>query len=279
VKTKRNIADQLSRRFLLIVREEDTFAEKFTVPFTSARFIVLVFAFLLFSFGISLIVVNTFFVYGGKNIERDQYLALLTQVDELQQELNNQEKYLANFKKSMAGEIIVDSADLKKPTHKIEPDEKKLLYRHPTETQLRQEFEGGESDLTSLNETEDIQSLLLFQPLDGVVSRGFKAKEKHYGVDIVAKKNEPIKSIADGTVIFASWTQDSGYVIGIQHKNQLVSYYKHNAILHKEVGDIVKAGDIIAVIGNSGEYTDGPHLHFELWYNGTPIDPANFISF
>ncbi len=279
MRAKKNIIELLSRRFLVIVREEDTFAEKLTMPFTSARLIVGVFIVFLISFVISLVLVNSFFVYGGKNVEREQYIELLTQVDELQTELKKREHYLTTFKHSMVGEIVMDSTDFKKPTQQIEPDEKKLLYRHPTEMQLRQEFEGEDSELTSLNETEDIQSVLLFQPLDGVVSRGFKAKEKHYGVDLVAKKNEPIKSIADGTVIFASWTQDSGYVIGIQHKNQLVSYYKHNAILHKEVGDVVKAGDIIAIIGNSGEYTDGPHLHFELWYNGTPIDPANFISF
>lgn len=279
MKSKKNLIDFLSRRLLIIVREEDTFAERLIIPFTSARLIVSVFAFLLLVFGISFFVIRTFFTQTAINVDQQQYIDFLTQLDQFQTQIDKQNKYLVSFKKSMAGEVQIDSADFKKPTSKIEPDQKKLLYRHPIEAQLRREFEGKDTELSSLDKTEDIQSVLLFQPLDGVVSRGFKAKEQHYGVDIVAKKNEPIKAVADGTVIFASWTQDSGYVLGIQHKSQLVSYYKHNAVLHKEVGDVVKAGDIIAVIGNSGEYTDSPHLHFELWYNGTPIDPANFISF
>ena len=95
----------------------------------------------------------------------------------------------------------------------------------------------------------------------------------------VAKTNEPVKCIADGTVMIASWTQDSGYVIAVQHRGNLISVYKHNAELLKKVGNFVNAGDILSIVGNSGEMTDGPHLHFELWYNGNSLNPEEFVTF
>ncbi|MDZ7605241.1 MAG: M23 family metallopeptidase [Cyclobacteriaceae bacterium] len=95
----------------------------------------------------------------------------------------------------------------------------------------------------------------------------------------MSKQNEPVKAVADGTVIFADWTSDSGNVIAIQHRSNLISVYKHNSALMKKVGNIVSSGQVIAIIGNTGEFTTGPHLHFEMWYNGHPINPKEFVSF
>ena len=95
----------------------------------------------------------------------------------------------------------------------------------------------------------------------------------------MSNPNEAIKSTLDGTVVFANFTSETGYVIGIQHPNNLFSLYKHNSALLKKAGDFVKAGDVVAIIGNSGELSQGPHLHFELWFNGTPIDPMQFVAF
>jgi murein DD-endopeptidase MepM/ murein hydrolase activator NlpD len=111
------------------------------------------------------------------------------------------------------------------------------------------------------------------------VSDGYNARKNHLGVDIVAKANEPVKCIADGMVIFSSWTQDSGYVIMVQHRGNLISAYKHNAQLLKKVGTFVNGGEIISIVGNSGELTNGPHLHFELWHNGNSLNPEEFIKF
>ena len=101
-------------------------------------------------------------------------------------------------------------------------------------------------------------------------------RQKYSQINII---NTPVKCIADGTVIIASWTQDSGYVIGVQHRGNIISLYKHNAELLKKVGSFVNAGEIISIVGNSGEMTDGPHLHFELWYNGNPLNPEEFVTF
>ena len=102
---------------------------------------------------------------------------------------------------------------------------------------------------------------------------------QHFGVDIVAPKDETIKFTLSGTVILATSTSETGHVIGVQHKNNLISLYKHNSILLKKVGNYVKAGDPIAIIGNTGNLTTGPHLHFELWLNGNALDPAAYIAF
>ena len=111
------------------------------------------------------------------------------------------------------------------------------------------------------------------------MSDQFKSKERHYGVDIVGPENEPIKATLDGTVILATWSSETGYTITVQHTNNLISVYKHNSVLLKKVGDYVKAGEAIAIIGNSGEQTTGPHLHFELWYNGSPVNPIDYMTF
>src|SRR5204863_7330192 len=117
-----------------------------------------------------------------------------------------------------------------------------------------------------------------FTPLNGAITEEFNAKQKHYGVDIVGRPNEAIKSTLDGTVVYAGFTAETGYVIAVQHSNNIFSIYKHNSALLKSIGDYVKAGEVIAIIGNSGELSTGPHLHFELWYNGNPVNPKDYMS-
>jgi murein DD-endopeptidase MepM/ murein hydrolase activator NlpD len=135
--------------------------------------------------------------------------------------------------------------------------------------------------VVSLNDRKyrELQGFFFFTPISGFVSDKYDAKKLHFGVDIVAKTNEPVKCVAEGTVVLASWTQDSGYVIAVQHRGNLVSVYKHNAGLLKKVGSFVNAGEIISIVGNSGEMTDGSHLHFELWHNGNSLDPQEFVTF
>jgi len=122
-------------------------------------------------------------------------------------------------------------------------------------------------------------NFVLFPPASGAISEGYNIDEKHFAVDIVLTKDTPIKATADGTVILAEWTTQTGYVVIIDHGNGLISAYKHNASLTKSQGDLVKSGEVIAISGNTGELTTGPHLHFELWNDGYPIDPTTFIDF
>jgi murein DD-endopeptidase MepM/ murein hydrolase activator NlpD len=122
-------------------------------------------------------------------------------------------------------------------------------------------------------------NVLFFPPVKGMVSNSFNSEFDHYGTDIVAATNEAVKATLPGTVTMAGWTLETGYVIQLMHADNIISVYKHNAELLKHIGDRVKAGEPIAIIGNSGELTTGPHLHFELWYNGAPVNPEDYISF
>ena len=139
------------------------------------------------------------------------------------------------------------------------------------------EFEEKGVIRRSLNRKSDL--LVFFPPIKGILTDGFNPKTKHFGVDLVAKEKTRISAVLDGTVIISHWTSETGYVIGVQHKNDYVSLYKHNSVLLHSVGDFVTIGQPIAIIGNSGELSSGPHLHFELWHDGVPVNPENYILF
>ncbi|GAO27989.1 M23 family metallopeptidase [Geofilum rubicundum] len=124
-----------------------------------------------------------------------------------------------------------------------------------------------------------LESAFFVSPIKGLVINGFGETTGHFGVDIVAAPSSRVSAVMDGMVVFSGWTVETGYVIQIQHPNNLISIYKHNEILLKEIGQVVKAGEAIARIGNSGELTSGPHLHFELWYNGSPLNPVDYMTF
>jgi murein DD-endopeptidase MepM/ murein hydrolase activator NlpD len=128
------------------------------------------------------------------------------------------------------------------------------------------------------NAKKTSNGLLLYRPVNGTISNGFNPKGGHYGIDIIAPKEDPVKAVLDGTIVFAGFTSNGGNVIHIQHNNNMISVYTHNSALLKKSGDRVKAGESIAFIGDSGEYSEGPHLHFELWENGAPVNPEDYIQ-
>jgi murein DD-endopeptidase MepM/ murein hydrolase activator NlpD len=150
------------------------------------------------------------------------------------------------------------------------------LLRHQIEVEEQYNLSVEEED----NISDEISDIHFFTPMKGIVTASFDAFDNHFGTDVVGSPNSVVSATLDGTVIMASWTIKTGYVIQIQHKNNLISVYKHNSELLKETGAFVKAGESIAIIGNSGElFTSGPHLHFELWYNGKALDPEKYIVF
>ena len=124
-----------------------------------------------------------------------------------------------------------------------------------------------------------LEQMYFTAPVAGSISAGFDSESGHIGVDIIAPKNTPIKSAMDGWVIASDWTLDTGNTIAVQHTNNIVTFFKHNSVLLKKTGEFVKAGEAIAIIGNTGELTDGPHLHFELWHRGAPVNPVDYVSF
>lgn len=151
----------------------------------------------------------------------------------------------------------------------------------PGESGFREMIEERERFNLSLGKVSSSENdfYQFFPPLDGIVLRRFDEIKRHYGVDIVTKQNSNVLSVLEGVVIFTDWTVNTGYVVAVQHTGNIVSIYKHNSVLMKKQGDFVRAGEVIAVVGNTGEETTGPHLHFELWQDGKPIDPEEYIKF
>ncbi len=213
----------------------------------------------------------------------DNYLI----ADSLQKKVAQYERFYSSIHAIMSGDIPddwtmdIDSMDSSKENRlyldqvDLDPSYADSMFR----LQIEEEERYTLSLLDQINNTEEEDELLLVVPVKGVITSSFEPGTGHYGIDIVAAENEKIMSIAEGTIVFAEWTINSGYVIQVQHAKNLVSVYKHNSELLKGVGDKVKAGEAIAIMGNTGELSHGAHLHLELWDNGSPVDPRKHIVF
>lgn len=272
----------------MIIRNEEDFAEKKSISFTYAKVIVLGFssflAILILSFFLVETLLAQWFDPRHAQMEANRKLVQLTlDLDSLEAEVKKKDLFIKNFQNIVTGHV--DEENQAKEPSVEDPDELKasldLANYQAVDSQFRKQFETSEVSLLTFNREDPggLQELFLFSPIDGIISQKYDAKNGHYGVDVVSKKNEPVKCVADGTVILASWTQDSGYVIAVQHRGNLISVYKHNDELLEKVGNFVSAGEIISISGNTGELTDGTHLHFELWYNGNPVNPEEFVTF
>ena len=290
MKSRKTFSSRLTNRYLLIVRNEEDFAEKTTYTFTYAKLILFIVLTGVILFIGSLFLVSTLLEqwfdprYAQAEANR-QLVELSLTVDSLEVEVSRKGQFIETFQHIVRGDSVMgtESAYLAgADDRQVEAVSAAQTEVSDIDAQFRQEFEESELEMLTVSSgssASQLDELFFFSPLSGIISAPYSTKGAHYGVDIVSKKNEPIKSVADGTVLLSSWTQDAGYVIAIQHRSNVISVYKHNSSLLKKMGDFVSAGDVIAIIGNTGELTTGPHLHFELWYNGNPMNPEEFVSF
>jgi murein DD-endopeptidase MepM/ murein hydrolase activator NlpD len=284
LKPKRTLSDWLNNRYQLVVRNEENLAEKHSFNFTYAKVIVVsVTLFVLIMTGslfLSKTLLAKWFDPRHAQLEANRELAKLAMnYDSIVNISEQRELFIQNFQRILRGDTSEGFQDPSEIMQQAAPNVD--LDPGMADSAFRKEYEQSDLGFIAVSNRKynELQETFFFSPTTGFVSDKFDAKKAHYGIDIVTKTNEPVKCIADGTVIFASWTQDSGYVIGIQHQGNLISIYKHNAELYKKVGTFVNAGEILSIVGNSGEMTNGPHLHFELWYNGNSINPEEFVTF
>jgi murein DD-endopeptidase MepM/ murein hydrolase activator NlpD len=286
MRPKKTLSSWLTTRYQLIIRNEENFAEKTSVAFTYSK--IILFSVILFSvvFLISLFLVNTvlekwFDPKYEQTVLNQQLYGLKLKVDSLALEVERKDMFIANIQRVLSG----DTSDFNDPAEVMKGSQQTLtrpsnLKLNRSDSAFRKEFEQSDLSMITLTSSRGRElKETFFSPISGFISDRYDVKKGHFGVDVVAKKNEPVKCIAEGTVLFSSWTQDAGYVLVIQHSGNLISVYKHNADLYKKVGTFVNAGDIVSIVGNSGELTNGPHLHFELWYNGNSINPEEFVTF
>lgn len=207
-------------------------------------------------------------------------------IDSLKEHLSRHKSYVAQLKNIMQGKIPTDT--VKRETTAKRDNEKNEDAIEFSNTYLdsiiRKQIESTEMEALTQTEpgitkSEKIENLHFIVPLRGTISRKFDSSQGHFAVDIVPGTDNAVLATLSGTIILNEWSLETGHVIGIQHDNNLISFYKHNASLLKETGDRVTAGESIAISGNSGENTTGPHLHFELWKNGVPVNPEDYIAF
>lgn len=286
--TKEKLRNRLRVKYRLVIMNEETFKERLSLLLTPLN--VIVFGGSLAIFLIILVIYIIAFTplreyipgYADTNLRLQVYENTL-RTDSLERELALKDLYLKNINMIIAGETPAQETqepDTTKDYATIEfkQSQQDSLLRAMVEEEERfniQNIQFGAKQSIEMN----IKDVFFFAPLKGDITAGFDTKTKHFAVDIVAKENEPIKACLDGTVIFSSWTYDSGHVIAVQHSSNLTSFYKHCSVLLKKTGESIKAGEVLAIVGNSGELTTGPHLHFELWFNGRPVNPEDYIVF
>ena len=281
---KRSLAQKLLDKYRLVILNEDTFEEKLSFKLTRLNvFVVVTISAILLIAGTTVLIAFTGlreYIPGYSSTalkQRAVHLAYTTDSLQTVVELNNQ--YLNSIKRVLSGDIKSSSfnKDSLLEAQRLNPEEVDLSPSK--EDSLLREIVVQEDKYNFLETATSRANYALFPPLKGPFSEGYNIKEKHYGVDIVASHNAPIKSVADGTVIFSGWTAETGNVIIVEHSYGLLSIYKHNSSLTKEQGERVQRGEVIATAGSTGEYSTGPHLHFELWSEGQPVNPTDFIDF
>jgi murein DD-endopeptidase MepM/ murein hydrolase activator NlpD len=285
---KRNLRKKLQDKYRLVILNDSTFEEVRSVKLS--RLNVLALGSLAAVIGFSVVFLLIAYtpirelIPGYDSNMRNMLIKNTLRLDSLSNELEMRDHYFYNIATIISGktpdnyESLMDTSTKKYDNVKLNRTEKDLSFRKEVEDEDQFNISNLSSN-TGGQQEELIGTLHFFVPVKGVVTEPFNMNENHLGTDIVAGPNEVVKATLDGTVIMATWTLETGYTITIQHNNNLLSIYKHNAELLKKVGSKVKAGEAIAIIGNSGELTTGPHLHFELWYNGKAVNPQDYMVF
>lgn len=281
-KKKKKLAERLRQKYRLVILNDSSFEEKFSLRLSPGGLLILLSAVtIVMSFVVVIVVAFTpirEYIPGyGDFSNQKELIRLSVKADSLEYMMKAKNWYIQNINDVLSGNIKSDTA---MPVGKA-PKENINTKPSKNDSLLRQEIESQDKfSLTLGNKSgSGIGGYFFFSPVKGMVTQSFNMAGGHYGVDVAAKENEFIKASLDGTVVFAGWTAADGYVIQLQHNNNLMSVYKHNSDLTKKVGDRVKAGEPIAIIGNTGESSTSTHLHFELWYNGTPVNPQDYVLF
>lgn len=281
---KKKISEKLLDKYRLVILNDDTFEEKLSFNLTRLNVFVVVTVAVILLIALTTVLIaftglREYIPGYSSTALKQRAVELAYKTDSLQTvvELNNQ--YISSIQKVLTGDVkpVELNRDSLLESQRMEPQDIDLAPIK--EDTLLREIVAQEDKYNFLETATSRANYALFPPLKGPVSEGYNLKDRHYGVDIVAAHNAPVKSVADGTVIFTGWTSQTGNVIIVEHSYGLLSVYKHNASLTKEQGERVKKGEVIATAGSTGEFSTGPHLHFELWSEGQPVNPLDFIDF
>ena len=285
-KTQKKIKfrQRITNKFRLVVLNEDTFEERLSFKLTILNIFVLsgVFSIILIALTTLLIAYTPIreYIPGYSSTQlKKEASKLVYEADSLKNRLELIENYTKVLIPILTGKDPISDIDfdsLKEVS--ISTIDEKKLDASKTDSLFREKIDSKDR-FPLFDKAEDKIDMVFFAPLNGSVSQDFNATNKHFAIDIVSVTGTPVKAIEEGRVIFSEWTTETGYVIIIEHGTGFISVYKHNGALLKQQGDFVKSGEAISTVGSTGELTTGPHLHFELWYNGYPVNPINYIDF
>lgn len=283
-KKEKKLAKKLLHQYRLVILNEDTFEERFAIKLTRLNVFVLtsISAIVLIFFTTLLIAFTPLreYIPGYSSASLKKEASLLNyKTDSLVRELELNKQYYASIRKVLTGDIASVEFNRDSIMELAKNDLDYLEVEKNKEDSILRAKVEKEDKYNLFESSIDPSNFVLFPPVNGTISDDYDIKEKHYAVDVVVATNTPVKAVADGTVIFAEWTVETGYVVIMEHNQELISVYKHNSAITKSQGDLVKAGEVIAMSGNTGELSTGPHLHFELWSKGYPVNPTNFIDF
>jgi murein DD-endopeptidase MepM/ murein hydrolase activator NlpD len=281
---RQRIWKKLLSRYRLVILNEETFEEQLYFRLTRLNVIIITTFFIALLFtGTILFVAYTpikEYMPGYASTQmRKQAAENAFRLDSLMKAYHQSQLHLGSIKKVLLGEIEFEELEERLSFIDSQKVLTKEIPKRGKEDSILRSLVEQEDKYSFTNTTESNVNFVLFPPAIGDISQAYDLTNKHYAVDIVLEENSPIKAVAEGIVIFSEWTADTGYVIILEHPYGLLSAYKHNASLSKSQGESVQAGEVIATAGDTGEYSTGYHLHFELWSDGFPMDPENFIDF
>ena len=270
-------------KFRFVILNDDTFEELLTLKLSPLN--IFVFSVVTIVSTIALTTTVIAFTplkelipgYASSKLRREAIELALT-TDSLTAAIDRNERYIQGVQRILQGEVI-DTVLQELETDTSSNNAEIVLSDPSAQDSAFREWVEEENAFTLNQGGAELGIPQLISPIEGIITSGFDKATNHFAVDIAAASNTPVKTCYEGTVIFADWTSETGNIIIVQHENNLLSAYKHNSALLKEVGEFVRSGEAIAIIGNSGDNSTGPHLHFELWFEGAPIDPQNFIKF
>ncbi len=275
---------RMRNEYRLVISTADTFQEKWGIRLSRLNILVALGAFFLIILALSWVVISFTpireFMPGMTNTSiAQQVVGNAIRADSLHREVELWSNYLSNLRTIFRGEApesytIVSDTTVTNGQDRLTPSVEDSLLRAHMEQDLKLSLTPGKGK-------DELSAILrnLYPPVRGQVSNGFDAATRHYATDIVSKPETPLCAVADGTVVLAMWSSEEGYVIAIQHGAGLLSIFKHNKQLLKKVGDPVHRADAVATMGNTGTLTTGPHLHFELWHDGRPLNAEDYIAF
>jgi murein DD-endopeptidase MepM/ murein hydrolase activator NlpD len=280
---KRAFLNKLKDQYRLTIFNDSTFQSVWSIKLSRLK------VFTLFSVASLIIVILVTFIIAATGLreyipgypdakQRQMMVNTALKVDSLEIELAKRDEFFKGIKSIISGEVPDDNnvIDTASETYDVSFTE----YNH--DSVFQDNLLAEQTSLSIQNNTRkktELSQMHFYVPVKGIVTNHFNRSADHFGVDLVSDPNARICTVLEGTVIFSGWTLETGYVMYIQHDADLVSVYKHNAELLKTTGDKVKAGEAVAIIGNSGALTTGPHLHFELWHRGNAINPEQYIDF